>query len=105
MIGGKSAPDFSLSAGISTEEHEDGIFFTEANEGNEGLNLEDSDVVNQTFVDRPLFAPVENLLSERCGAGLAKFRKGYSKAKSKTKEIELTPTERLSNATGSGFRR
>jgi len=55
-------------------------------EGNEGLNLEDSDVVNQTFVDRPLFAPVENILSERWGARLAKFRKGYSKLNQKQKK-------------------
>jgi hypothetical protein len=68
----------SLSAGISPEGHEDGRPFTE---GNEGLNLEDPDVVDQTFVVRPLFAPVENLLSERWAARLAKFRKGYSKAR------------------------
>lgn len=82
MIGGKSAPGISLSAGISTEVHADGRFFTEGNKGNEVLNLGDSDVVNQTFVDRPLFAPVENLLS-----------------------VELTQTERLSSVTESGFRR
>jgi hypothetical protein len=68
----------SLTAGISTEGHKDGRFFTE---GNEGLRFTDSDVVNQTFVVRPLFAPVENLLSERWAARLAKFRKGYSKAR------------------------
>jgi hypothetical protein len=71
----------SLSAGISPEGHEDGRLFTEGNEGNEGLNLEDSDVVDQTFVVRPLFAPVENLLSGRWAARLAKLRKGYSKAR------------------------
>jgi hypothetical protein len=71
----------SLTAGISTEGHKDGRFFTEGNEGNEGLRFTDSDVVNQTFVVRPLFAPVENLLSERWAARLAKFRKGYSKAR------------------------
>ena len=55
MIGGKSAPAFQQQ-GIKTD------IFTE---GNEGQNLEDSDVVNQTFVGRPLFAPVENLRPER----------------------------------------
>ncbi|HEX4200621.1 MAG TPA: hypothetical protein VHY59_03815, partial [Chthoniobacterales bacterium] len=76
------------------------IFFTEDNEGNEGMRSNGHKRREPNVRIYRLFAPVENLLSEHSLTRPAKL-KCYTNAKSKTEERELA--QRPLTATEYGF--